>query len=1493
VTNVGQVSFKMILDTSNLRGEVAKVNALLTRQTIKIPVQLETGQLKAQLAQIAKEARSIKIPVQTAGGVSRGGGVSAPVGPSRFENDFEAALKRQEKEAEKLAREFERTAAAAQRAADQTLRIDLRRQEREAAALAKSTEQAAAAAQRLQQQNARDKQVLSGAKFSRQETKQIEDSLKRVAKETKRTEEFAALLRQKYGLVDAEARQLAGTLGGVRQQQSLFNQVVAGVFTGEAAYRALEVALGAVRDAVAGIINQFQEASEAYKTFEENILNFEAKAGGVSAEITEGLKQEVLRVAAITSQSPQSLSEAAANLVSGGVDPSEVAGRLDSLAKASDVLKEEPELLAKITQSALQAYGDYGVGVQEVSDLIVQAINTSAIGTKRGAAEFEQLFSKAAGVGASLGVGLDELITVDAIFAGGGSFPEARATAVETLLTRLSNRRDKLAGEGVELGIKDDGVSLDLLETLDNIRERVLEIPDTTGRLSFLGNIFNESAANDIQKLLEILETGYADVAANIEKAPGAIERAYDIQERGTNFQAELVQGFIDSARTSLGEALNPAEMGFVKLQQAVLELVQIDLSPLSDGAERLGLALSENPELAEQLAGALSGIAQTVINQVGAIFDALTAAASNKDFIESLDDIGNQIENVINLVGRFVQGVIGAVELIAPLFDEREVLPGVQTSIIGLFQPLNLLKVAAQTIGSVFTVAKDALTSFAERFPLVVQAIKSVLPGLGVASVAVGALIDRIPDRFKGGNRPTAPEPPKPPEQLGPPLPTPEQQEQIVVPPPTPSRGVNLVDSGGGIRGEEARTRAKKELTTRLNVIEEEDTAVRTRLTQQGATQEEFAQQEQKTLNERITARQSFINRIKELQALPGNTVQEQIALESALADAEKDLAGDRLAVAQNFQRDRKQILDNVVRDSEEALSKLDRDNARTTLTTAQQGLDAGDNAIANIRDERQGIQGRLSNREGLLTQLRQRQQAGGLSDEDSRALNQQIVDTEKEIYGLRLEQLNSFRTERQQILDNIQSDSQRELSLLERDQAAASAAIAESPLTDRERTDATVQAEQDALQQRLANQQEFLDELKRQQAEGGLSPSDAQALGDQIISVETGIYNTRTQLANSFEAERKRLAEQGFADQLQLLSQIKEQETLKAGQQTTGIQNQQQLLEADTGLITAESQLDQARLATALATAQAEAGTATNKRQALAAQRDINKLQIEAFNGQVDATARELAAKRNSFELSAKLTRLESQRAIQAAEIAALEADIAVRRAIAAGATQQEVTGLQQVASLLQEQIDVVKQSAVVTDQVLSTKAETLTIEEQIAEEQLKQNGIIEQGTRLMEARRGMISALAAESSTTPEEGIETLDRIRERFRDARGAGLFQGENVNGAIGQVESALRGGNDRRLFQLAQSDNPLISQLIDAAGRSDITGLVAADKELALAKSVEDGNTRIVDRLDTIIEQGGLGARIENLIVATPDPVADTSRIVSDVANLQTAGVNV
>lgn len=1402
MVEVGSVSFKAIIDTSGIRGEVQRINALLARETVRLRVQLDTSAADKELNRI-RQAVAQQAPARIAARAPVAAAATAAP-QSGFARDFDSALQRQSKEAASLAREFDKTAAAAERAATQSARIQIRDQERQAAGLARELQKAAqvsfnrqqqevagfarefdkaaAAQQRLQQQSARDQNILGGAKFSDKEIKNVEAALKRVNQETQKTDQVAALLRQKYGLADAEARKLAGTLGTVTQEQGKFNSAVAGLAAG-AGFAAVQAGIQALQAAVAGIIDTFQKASSSYREFEKNILSFQAKSQGVEVDV-EGLADEIDRVAKITSQSPASLSAAASNLVSLGVAATEVEGRLDGLAKASDVLGEDPVILGRVFQGALTAYEQYGVGIEEVSDIVSQAINTTAIGARSGAVELEQLFSKAAAPAATLGATLEELVTLDALFAGAGARPEARATAVETLLTRIASQKDKLEKEGVVIAVKENG-GLDVEGTLRSLQARLEEIPDTAGRLSLLREFFGESAGNDILTAVTRLDASYADIQKNIDGANGAIKRSFDIVSQGTEFQAGVVTGGIEAAFNILGETLNPVEKGFIALQQAIQGNAEVDLSPLTEAAERLGVILGQNPELAEQLAESLSGLANAAVDQIVAVVDALSSLATNQDFIDATGTIAKGLETVIVLLGRFAQGVIGAFELIGPLFQEREIFPGVETSIAGLLAGAAPLKLLLGGLVAAFNEARDAVLGFADRFPFLVDTVINAIPGLRLAIEALQKL------------RGEAEEPIDPVEVKAGIVPgsnsklvkglkdfaaglekiVPEATDDVIVEPPT----FNVRQEG--LSAESGLKRFRDEQANLLREIEESNSEAQITLTQAGADPDAFLDQERKTLQDRVKVRQNFIAQIKELQKRPGISVAEGLALETALAEAEKELAGDRLAVAKNLQQDR------------------------------------------------------------------------------------------------------------QQVLDEIQRDNQQSVSELERQTAAAAAALAETPLSDRDRATAEAQAEQAALQQRIANRQQFLDELKKQEAQGGLSAEQTRALGDQIIGVETEIYGQRVQLAQSLEAERKRIVEQGFADQLTALSQFKQQEELLNQSQTSGLNDQGRLLEADTSVVSARNQLDQARLTTALAIAKAEADGATTTRGALAAQREIFAAQEAALEGQIEATAAEFASKRQSLTISEQLARIDAQRAIQAAEIAAIEADIAVRRAKATGATQQEIAGLQRIADLTASQIDSARNSAAVTDRVLAAKREELGLQEQLSAEQLKQNNLAETGNRLADARRGVIAALAAESNTSVEESLATIERVEDKFKTAQKAGLFAGVDVRGASRDVRRALDTGNDRRLFELARQDNPVINQLLEVAGRSDITGLVEADKELRLAKAVDDGNAAIVERLDQLIEQG-IGGRIEQLIVQTPDPVADTSRIVSDVANMQTAGVN-
>jgi hypothetical protein len=355
--------------------------------------------------------------------------------------------------------------------------------------------------------------------------------------------------------------------------------------------------------------------------------------------------------------------------------------------------------------------------------------------------------------------------------------------------------------------------------------------------------------------------------------------------------------------------------------------------------------------------------------------------------------------------------------------------------------------------------------------------------------------------------------------------------------------------------------------------------------------------------------------------------------------------------------------------------------------------------------------------------------------------------------------------------------------------------------------------------------------------------------------------------------------------------------------------------------------------------------------------------------------------------------------------AEVAAIEARLAVDKARNSGASAAEVAGLTRIADLREAQVGSARDTAAVQDQILAKSREELGIQERLTAEKLRQNALDEARNKLADAQRGIISALAADSNTSVNDSLASLARIRDNLREGQKAGLFggfrgqAGRQAEGAIRAVQRALASAKqsnrdpDQALLKLLQRnpDNPQIRELIDAIGRSDLTGLVEAsenfkeatlnfDKALEVFGSTQKGTAEvrqagiesaigalgindkfgavdalnvkndplaalgvttglqqqldalrsseqtgagidaraadlqgriqalqlqnpeiifpeILAKVDSILakiseERFAAGTDIGNLTVTTPDPVADTSRIVNDIANMTASEVN-
>jgi hypothetical protein len=993
-----------------------------------------------------------------------------------------------------------------------------------------------------------------------------------------------------------------------------------------------------------------------------------------------------------------------------------------------------------------------------------------------------------------LGATLEELVTLDALFAGAGARPEARATAVEVLLTRIASQKDKLEQEGVEIAIKENG-GLDVEGTLLSIRDRLEEIPDTAGRLNLLRNFFGESAGNDILTAITRIDTGFKQAADSINANNGALQRGFDIVSQGTEFQAGVVTGNFEAAFKSLGEAINPVEKAFIELQQAVLGTADVDLSPLTESAERFRTVISDNPELVDALANAISGLANTAVQQFAAVLDALTALSVNDSLPEFIESVGSGLELVVVALGRFTQGVIGFGEIIAPLFATREVFPGVETTLVSLLNPVEQLSVAFGVIRSAVTIAADAVADFADRYPLITKAVLSSIPGLNEAIAAFRLLKGLAPG---GDIEPTAIDASVTQSSVAAGV---DALGSFAAAVEATRKEVNEGEAIGpefnvrqeGLSAESALKRFSDEQANLLRGIEQANSEAQVNLTATGADPSAFIDQERKTLESRVKVREDFIKQIQALQTRPGNSVAENLKLETALAEAEKELAADRLAVQQNFQKSRAEVL---------------------------------------------------------------------------RQANQQ---------------------------------QQQAIALIEKEASAVAAAIAEQNLDPRAAAAAAAASEQEGLRDRLENRRKFLDELRALEAEGGLSAEQALDVGNQIIQAETEINRDRAALATSLENERQRVLQQSLDDQLAAIQIFRDREAQALESRKSDLQNQSTVLTASNQVQVAQDSaagadlsLERERLETIKAQADAVGDIATARN----VEREIAALGQRALEQQAAATARQLAFKRQQLGIELQVARIEAQRQQLIANIAVKEAELNIQKALGAKASQEEVDNLRQQLALRQDIADDAARGIGVTEQVFTSRFEELGIEEQIAqtgqlqaaEDQRQENLAkakeivdqeIEAKNRLIAAEQALvdaersrasalISALQAQRATTAE-AQEQLKLIRERFREAQGAGLFQGlgGEFERAASQLQQILaQGGRLNDLVNFAKgTDDAIARQLLGGVGRGDVVSLLDAEEQaddVALARAEAEAARRAAD--DILIAE--IGNASETMLIA-------------------------
>lgn len=378
------------------------------------------------------------------------------------------------------------------------------------------------------------------------------------------TETFVALNRQ-LGINEQQYRDLEAVL-----KQSTTAQVNQTNATTQAAnasaaqvlaLQELNKVAGQVADAFKALAGG---ALDEFIRFDAAFTSVAAKAG-VAKEELGFLEDAIIKVALATTQSPEGAALAADAYLALGGTTKEAAADLLSVAQLTDALASvgaTTEKSAKAIRLGTSIFADFGLTAEDVGNKIALISDTSAVASSTGLDEFLQVFSKAGGLSAQLGVGIDSLLAQFATLRDAGQAPEVAATALKTLYGVILEDSEAIKALGVD--VFDAGGKFRGIETI--IRDLGEQGISTEQVITLFGARGVASAV--------ALAQGYDKTQAAAQRLSGTTTELADKSatiNSSLQGQLKLLEGSYQTALTQVGESLGNAFLPAVK---AVLDLV-------------------------------------------------------------------------------------------------------------------------------------------------------------------------------------------------------------------------------------------------------------------------------------------------------------------------------------------------------------------------------------------------------------------------------------------------------------------------------------------------------------------------------------------------------------------------------------------------------------------------------------------------------------------------------------------------------------------------------------------------------------------------------------------------------------------------------------------------------------------------------------------------------------------------------------------------------
>jgi len=607
-------------------------------------------------------------------------------------------------------------------------------------------------------------------------------------------------------------------------------------------------------------------------------------------------------------------------------------------------------------------------------------------------------------------------------------------------------------------------------------------------------------------------------------------------------------------------------------------------------------------------------------------------------------------------------------------------------------------------------------------------------------------------------------------------------------------------------------------------------------------------------------------------------------IAKESS--DASVD-AGDAIAAAEQKASDAITATTEAYTQRSAELSNADKLREAEIKTAVALGLTTeADGQSQLLEQQRSSGQERLVLAETQSAQLRDLL-SSTTDPEKIKELNGKILDADGAIADARLAIAENLASAREAIerkaLDRIEKANRESEARITESQQARTLAVKQAQLdgskTAEEAATAIAAIEQDGIDQTVQAKRDELSEVQSLRQQGVLSAEQSRDRELQLNEEIGGLNLARIDKEIAAQEEASAAALKAVEEQKKaVLDAIDAAGTAR----TAPLQTAQIQLDISVGANDIQGKLLSAQLEQQKAIAEA-----VQTRFDVDIQRaKLDGDEVLAAELKLDQLGMQRVAMEAQFKIETLQLKLaQAQRNIElerqkiTANIAFIEADIALQKAIANGASEEEILNLQKILGLRQQQVDQVAQSSAAQDQLNAIEQDTLKASQQsrtnqgIADKESQKQQVKDAKKNRDDKGKALVDGAVEDSGGSTKSSSDSSSE--GRVLTSRGIQTLSAEESE------KQRIASGQRTGFNASGLTTSSVATQL-----KTKVPSLQIADmgSGLDLSSTIQTGDAAVVAKIDELkVAVMQLANTPRCVSVSAPDPVAAVGQVLSDI----------